>query len=88
VAQHALELESELHAERIELGRTIERYDADLAVDLVEHALFAHVHSPVSRLHAGDQPACNSGLSDGSGARNKASFTGIIHGRCDRSVPR
>jgi hypothetical protein len=37
-------------------------------------------------LHAGDGPDCDSGLSDGSGARNKASFTGIIHGRCDRSA--
>ncbi len=35
-AQHALHLEPELHAERIELARAVERDDADFAVGLVE----------------------------------------------------
>ena len=42
LAQHPLHLQPELHAERVELGRAVQRDDADLAVGLVKHLLFGH----------------------------------------------
>src|SRR5262249_7024614 len=48
LAQHALHFEPKLHAQRIELARTIERDDANLAVGLIEDLWFGHAAFPTA----------------------------------------